>query len=205
MPKAPDQHRPLSGHGPVVLKRESSPRWLELAVSRFDEVLVDHAHCEKKAAASALSLLQSYPEVPGLAAQMARLAREEAGHLSRVLALMEQRGLSLGHDPGDPYVRELLALTRSPHAERRCDRLLIAAIIEARSCERLALLAGGLAEESLRSFYAELAQSEDGHQALFYRLAVTAQGQEQADRRLEELLLREAEVLDRLPLRPAVH
>src|SRR5947209_11313609 len=80
---------------------ETPRAWVELAIDRFDEVLVDHAHCEKKAAASALSLLAAFPSVPGLARAMARLAREESGHLAQVLALVEKRGLSLGRDLGD--------------------------------------------------------------------------------------------------------
>src|SRR6186997_384037 len=129
--------RPLSGIGPVQLRRATDPRWLPLALERFDEVLVDHAHCEKKAAANALSLLQAYPEIPGLPAQMARLAREESAHLARVLALMEERGLVLTRDAGDPYAQRLQELVRKSQPERRMDRLLVAALIEARSCERL--------------------------------------------------------------------
>src|SRR5438128_12030131 len=114
----------------MKLKSATSPQWLPLAVSRFDEVLVDHAHCEKKAAANALSLLQSYPEVPGLPAQMARLAREESGHLARVLDILAERGLQLGRDPGDPYAQALQKLLRSPGPARRLDPLLVAAVIE---------------------------------------------------------------------------
>lgn len=188
----------------MVLRSRTSPRWLKLALERFDEVLVDHAHCEKKAAANALSLLQAHPEVEGLPSQMARLAREESAHLARVLALMEARGLKLGRDLGDPYAQRLQALMRKAQPSRRLDRLLVAAIIEARSCERLALLAEGLTDPALRRFYGELARSEDGHQALFYRLALGAHGDE-AQARLDELLHAEAQLLASLPLRPAIH
>src|SRR6266550_529414 len=99
-----------------------TPRaWVTQAVERFDEVLVDHAHCEKKAAAHALSLLAAFPDVPGLPRAMARLAREEAGHLAQVLALLEKRGLALGRDPGDPYAQALQKLVRHPRAERLLD------------------------------------------------------------------------------------
>ncbi len=199
--------RPLSGEGPVILRAPSDPRWLPLALERFDEVLVDHAHCEKKAAANALSLLQVYPDLPGLPSQMARLAREESAHLAKVLELMEARGLTLGRDAGDPYAQGLQKGVRTSAEGRRVDRLLVAAVIEARSCERLSLLAEGLEDPVLRRFYAELAQSEDGHQALFYRLAVTAaNGDEPAVRtRLDALLLLEAEVMERVGLRAAIH
>src|SRR5947207_8529565 len=130
--------------------------WVTQAVEKFDEVLVDHAHCEKKAAAHALSMLAAFPSTPGLARAMARLAREEAGHLAQVLALMEKRGLTLGRDPGDPYAQGLQACVRQPARERLLDRLLISALIEARSEERLRLLSQGLPDPELRSFYAKL-------------------------------------------------
>ncbi len=189
----------------MILRRTTDPGWLTLALSRFDEVLIDHAHCEKKAAANALSMLQSYPEIPELPMQMARLAREESAHLAKVLSLMAERGLVLGRDTGDPYAQKLQAVIRTPREERRLDRLLVAAIIEARSCERLALLAEGLTDEPLRRFYRELAQSEDGHQSLFFRLAVNAHGEEVTRARLDVLLDREAEILDEIGLRAAIH
>src|SRR5256885_9662549 len=150
---------------------ETPRAWVELAIDRFDEVLVDHAHCEKKAAASALSLLSAFPSIPGLARAMARLAREESGHLAQVLALVEKRGLSLGRDPGDPYAQGLQAEVRQPARERLLDRLLISALIEARSEERLRLLSENLLDRELREFYARLAESEKGHGELFLRLA----------------------------------
>src|SRR5438105_1418632 len=149
-----------------------TPRaWVTLAVERFDEVLIDHAHCEKKAAAHALSLLAAFPQAPGLARAMARLAREEAGHLAQVLALMEKRGLTLGRDPGDPYAQALQAQVRQPARERLLDRLLVSALIETRSEERLRLLSRHLADPELRRFYARLALAETGHGELFLRLA----------------------------------
>jgi tRNA-(ms[2]io[6]A)-hydroxylase len=206
MSRPTPSRRPLSGEGPVILHTPTDPGWLPQALERFDEVLVDHAHCEKKAAANALSMMQAYPELPGLPAQMARLAREESAHLARVLDLMAARGLTLTRDAGDPYAQGLQKLIRTPAAERKVDRLLVAAIIEARSCERLSLLAEGLEDPALRRFYGELAQSEDGHQSLFYRLAVTAGGDEAAvHARLEELLAREAEVMASIGLRAAIH
>ena len=188
----------------VTLRCQTNVRWLPHALAHLDAVLVDHAHCEKKAAANALSLLQSYPEVPGLPAHMARLAREESGHLARVLQLLERRGLVLGRDPGDPYAQALQTLVRTPAAERQLDRLLVAAIIEARSCERLGLLASGLSDATLRRFYGELARSEDGHQKLFLRLAARV-NPDRVWPRLDQLLEAEADLVRRLPLRAAIH
>lgn len=189
----------------MQLKSVTDPRWLPHALAHFDEVLIDHAHCEKKAAANALSLLQAHPEVPGLPAQMARLAREESAHLAKVLQLMEKRGLTLGRDGGDPYAKGLQQLVRHGAKERRLDRLLIAGVIESRSHERLLLLAGGLEEPALRKLYAELARSEDGHQKLFVRLAKAVEPEDVVEQRLEVLLTAEAKLVETLPLRAAVH
>jgi tRNA-(ms[2]io[6]A)-hydroxylase len=189
----------------IKLRVATDASWLPQALQRFDEVLIDHAHCEKKAAANALSLLQAYPEVPGLPALMARLAREESAHLAKVLQLMEERGLILGKDAGDPYAQGLQKLLRNPPKERQLDRFLVAGIIEARSAERLGLLARGLTDPALKKFYAELETSEDGHQRLFLRLAREIAPDEVVSRRLAELLAGEAALIERLPIRAAVH
>ena len=190
--------------GRVELLCETSPEWLRFALAHFDEVLVDHAHCEKKAAAHALSMLAAFPDVPGLPRAMARLAREEAGHLAKVIALLESRGLSLGRDPGDPYAQGLQALVRQPRSERLLDQLLVSALIELRSRERLQLLADNLPERHLRDFYEELAQAEDGHGMLFLRLArkVAPDGLEG---RLAFLAREEARLVRELPMRAAIH
>jgi tRNA-(ms[2]io[6]A)-hydroxylase len=194
-----------AGESDIALRRATDARWLPQALARFDEVLIDHAHCEKKAAANALSLLQAYPEVKGLPAQMARLAREESAHLAKVLQLMEKRGLVLGKDLGDPYAQGLQKVMRNPSAHRRLDRFLVAGIIEARSCERLALLAGGLRDAPLKRFYEELAKSEDGHQRLFLRLAREVATEAEVQARLAELLDAEARLVESLPVRVAIH
>ncbi|HYY52815.1 MAG TPA: tRNA isopentenyl-2-thiomethyl-A-37 hydroxylase MiaE [Myxococcales bacterium] len=181
---------------------ETPRAWVELAVARFDEVLVDHAHCEKKAAASALSLLAAFPSVPGLPRAMARLAREEAGHLSQVLALLEKRGLSLGRDAGDPYAQGLQQMVRQPARERLLDRLLVSAAIEARSEERLRMLGAHLPDPELRHFYVRLASAEKGHAELFLRLARRCEGFAE---RLLQVRVAEARLVRELPLRPAIH
>jgi tRNA-(ms[2]io[6]A)-hydroxylase len=188
----------------VELLATTPAAWVRLAVERFDEVLVDHAHCEKKAAANALSMLAAFPDVPGLPRAMARLAREEAGHLGQVLQLLDRRGLRLGRDPGDPYAQALQALVRQPRAERLLDRLLVAALIELRSQERLALLAKHLGEADLRDFYSRLAAAEAGHGELFWKLAMKA-SPEDAARRGAELAAAEARLVETLPIRAAIH
>jgi len=178
--------------------------WVRLAAQRFDEVLVDHAHCEKKAAAQALSMVAAFPDVPGLARAMARLAREEAGHLAQVLQLVEKRGLRLGRDPGDPYAQALQKHVRQPMAERLLDRLLVSALIELRSQERLFLLSKHLPDADLRGFYARLAAAEAGHGELFWKLAQKAAPAE-ASQRAAELAAEEARIVRDLPIRAAIH
>jgi tRNA-(ms[2]io[6]A)-hydroxylase len=187
---------------PMRLLCDTPREWVELALERFDEVLVDHAHCEKKAAAQALSMLAAFPMVAGLPRAMARLAREEAGHLAQVLSVMEKRGLPLGRDPGDPYAQGLQALVRQPARERLLDRLLVSALIEARSEERLALLGAHLPDAELRRFYSRLSGAEKGHRELFLRLARRCEGFEE---RLAQMLRAEAALIGELPLRPAIH
>jgi tRNA 2-(methylsulfanyl)-N6-isopentenyladenosine37 hydroxylase len=122
-----------------------------------------------------------------------------------VLQVLEARGLSLGKDPGDPYAQKLQRLIRTSPLERRLDRLLVACVIEARSAERLSLLSNGLSHPELKALYRELAQSELGHETLFFRLAAVAHGQSRAQSRLDALLDREAEILIEVGLRPAIH
>ena len=190
---------------PVKLLCDTPREWVELAALRFDEVLVDHAHCEKKAAAQALSLLSAFPQAPGLARAMARMAREEAGHLAQVLALMERRGLTLGRDAGDPYAQGLQEQVRQPAQERLLDRLLVSALIEMRSEERLRLLGQRLPDADLRRFYARLALAEAGHGELFLRLARKSAPLDVVEERAAALLRVEARLVRELPVRAAIH
>jgi len=188
----------------TILGSRTDPRWVTIAVEGFDRVLVDHAHCEKKAAASAMALVSAYPDDALLVGRMVRLATEELRHFRQVHDRIVARGLTLGRDEGDPYAKALLALQRSGARERKIDRLLVSALIEARSCERLELLAGALPDEGLRAFYAALARSEGGHERLFLELAARDDADDVA-RRLPELVAAEAKLVAELPLLPRVH
>lgn len=189
----------------MKLRAASPPAWLETALAQPLAVLQDHAHCEKKAAATALSIISAYPDRPELVRAMGALAREEAGHFLRVHDALVARGAALARDEADPYVNALLALMRRNDPGRLMDRLLVAALIEARSHERLELLATHHQDTALRDLYAELARAEIGHAALFVRLAESAGPAEEVRTRMDELLDREAELIARLPVRAAVH
>jgi len=201
----------------LSLRSATDPAWLAHALAHLDDVLVDHAHCEHKAAVTALSFVSHYPDDPVLVEQLSGLAAEEADHLRRVSALCFARGLDLGHPQRDPYAKALLKEAREAPLERRVDRLLICALIEARSCERLKLLAEGLgglkgqpSAPELTTFYDELWRCEAGHHTLFVELAERSlaragQDPEAARVRLAQLAKREAEILEKLPLRAAIH
>jgi tRNA-(ms[2]io[6]A)-hydroxylase len=176
---------------------------VSLAVARLPETLADHAHCEKKAAASALKLVADHPDRPELVRALAKLAQEELQHFLGVLAELGRLGVALPPDGGDPYAQALVRLVRSgPGA--LVDRLLVSALIEARSCERLRLLSGALPDPRLRELYARLARSEAGHERLFVDLAVAEAGEE-ARSRLDALARAEADIVAALPLLPRIH
>jgi tRNA 2-(methylsulfanyl)-N6-isopentenyladenosine37 hydroxylase len=194
-----------SGAPPPPLRVATSPDWAPLALESPDRLLQDHAHCEKKAAATAISLIATYPERSELAQPLVRLAQEETQHFFRVLAELTRRGHALERDHGDPYAHALLELARAPREERLLDRILISAIIEARSCERFQLLGESDAEPRLARLYGDLFLAEARHHELFVKLAGRLFGPAIADARLDTLLDAEARIVKALPLRPAIH
>ncbi|MGE5181172.1 MAG: tRNA isopentenyl-2-thiomethyl-A-37 hydroxylase MiaE [Acidobacteriota bacterium] len=149
----------------------TGPRWLEVALADLDAVHADHLHCERKAAQSALSLIRSYPERADLVEAMARLAHDETRHVVQVSRLMQRRGQPAAYDFGDDYAQALREHVRKREPERLLDRLLVFAIIEGRSAERLALLAGALPEPEAAKLYASLAEAEVRHRDTFLALA----------------------------------
>ena len=187
-----------------LLRSSTDPRWVEIALADLDRTLSDHAHCEKKAAASAVKLVADHPDRPVLVRALAKLAQEEMQHFLAVLFELGQRGVALGPDDGDPYAQALFRLVRSGPG-RLVDRLLVAALIEARSCERLALLADALPDVRLRALYARLAQAEAGHERLFVDLARLHALPEDVDARLHGLAAEEARVVAALPILPRIH
>lgn len=188
-----------------ILTVATPSAWTELACASIDDVLLDHAHCEKKAAASAMALVSAYPDHGELVSSMVKLAQEELRHFRQVHERILKRGKSLGPDTGDPYVQSLLKLGRTGFCARRTDRLLLSALIEARSCERLELLGRHLEDDELAQFYTGLAKSEAGHYHLFVRLATLYDRPEAVEERLAELAEREGEIVARMPLEARVH
>ena len=182
----------------------SDPRWLEIARSDIDAVHADHLHCERKAAQSALSLIRSYPERADLVTAMARLAHDETRHVVQVAQLMSRRGQPASYDFGDDYAAALRQHIRRDEPERLVDRLLVFAVIEARSAERLALLAGALDDAKSRELYASLAAAEFRHRDVFLSLARDAApaGWQQ---RAAELTAVEAAILEARTIVARIH
>jgi tRNA-(ms[2]io[6]A)-hydroxylase len=187
----------------TILLSSTDPRWVAVALSDLDRTLGDHAHCEKKASATAMKLVADHPREPDLVRSLARLAQEEAQHFLAVLNELARRGVHLPPDGGDPYAQALLALVRTGPL-RLVDRLLTCALIEARSCERLALLGERLPPGRLRDLYRRLAVAEAGHERLFVDLAVR-RGDAAARARLAALAEAEADIVAGLPLAPRIH
>lgn len=191
------------------LRVPTSSRWVEVVLDGFDEFLLDHAACERKASASAIALVTHYPDRLELVRVMIELAREELDHFQRVYRLIEARGLTLTPDRKDLYLRGLLAQVRSDREPYFLDRLLVAGIAEARGCERFGLIATALAKcedtPELSLFYDELSRSEARHSGLFIDLAETYFAPAAVSARLDALLEHEARVLSELPIDPALH
>jgi tRNA 2-(methylsulfanyl)-N6-isopentenyladenosine37 hydroxylase len=182
----------------------TDPRWLAVALADTDSVHADHLHCERKAAQSALSLIRSYPERTDLVTAMARLAHDETRHVVQVARLMAERGQPASYDVGDDYAARLRTTIRPREPDRLLDRLLVFAIIEGRSAERLALLAGGLPDADTRALYASLATAEVRHRDTFLALARDA-APTTWRARATELAALEAQILAERPLLARIH
>ncbi|MGA0216256.1 MAG: tRNA-(ms[2]io[6]A)-hydroxylase [Vulcanococcus sp.] len=177
------------------LAAPSSQAWLEQAVARADLVLIDHAHCERKAAGVALQLMFRYPSDESLGAQLSALAREELEHFEQVLALLQRRGIPLKQLPAPAYGSSLMAQVRKAEPQRMLDTFLVAGLIEARSHERMALLAAQSPDAELQALYGELLASEARHFGLYWVLCEQRFGREVTVERLRELAQFEAQAL----------
>jgi tRNA-(ms[2]io[6]A)-hydroxylase len=180
--------------------------WLEVVLADTDTLLVDHAHCERKAAATAMGLVARYPNRSELVDAMAELAVEELAHFQEVHGHLLERGLTLGPDPGDPYAKALVGQVRGDRDARLVDRLLVSGLIETRSFQRLRLLAAHHPDPTLAEMFGRFATAEAGHGALFVSLAKRYAADPSAvQRRHEELEAFEIALLAESPVRCAMH
>ncbi len=180
------------------LKLPTDPRWVDLAQITLEDILTDHAYCEQKAATSCISLIQSFPDKIEMVEALAPIVTEEWGHFRLVLAELKKRGLTLGSQRKDEYVNALMEFTvkgKGTREERLIERLLVFALIEARSCERFRLLSLHLDDDKLKEFYHGFMISEAGHYRLFIDLANTYGDPAKVKVRWQEYLDYEAGVM----------
>ncbi|OUU01764.1 MAG: tRNA 2-methylthio-N6-isopentenyl adenosine(37) hydroxylase MiaE [Bacteroidetes bacterium TMED39] len=185
------------------LKLPTDPRWVNIAEKSIDEVLIDHAYCEQKAATSGISLIVRFSEYEEVVEKVTPLVAEEWGHFRKVLKELKKRGFALGPQRRDEYVNKLIAFQQKGGGKEKSllENLLICALIEARSCERFRLLSTQLEDEALRVFYHEFMVSEAGHYRMFLDLAYHYLPQDEVKERWQAYLDFEGEMIRDLALR----
>ncbi len=180
-------------------------RWLTQVEANLDLLLIDHAHCEKKAAGVAMNLLFSYVEHVDLTRAMTEIVQEELDHFHQVRAILDQRGIRFYKLPPSNYGGKLHELVGKEEPRRAVDRLLVAGLIEARSCERFGLLRDRLADKELSAFYGSLFESEARHHSTYVRLAKLFAPEVRVERRLAELAIEEARIVEEGDVLPRMH
>jgi tRNA-(ms[2]io[6]A)-hydroxylase len=190
----------------VLSLHSASPRrWLEQVDADLESILIDHAHCEKKAAGTAMSLIFAYGKPVTLARELSEIVVEELDHFRQVLDLLDRRGIEYRTLKPSGYGRRLNALVRVGEPARAVDRLLVAGLIEARSCERFSLLRDHVSDQELAAFYGSLFESEARHHSTYVRLAMLFAPEEAVRARLPELAASEAEIIAEGDPLPRMH
>lgn len=185
------------------LQLPSDPRWVNMAEMNLEEILTDHAFCEQKAATTIISIIQQYPTYKKLVRELSPIVTEEWGHFRLVIKELDKRNLDLGEQRRDEYVRNIMTYQRGGGSmeDRLLEKLLTSALIEARSCERFRLLSVNLQEPELQTFYYNFMVSEAGHYKLFLDLAKHYFDESRVEKRWNEYLEFEAEMIKTLEVR----
>jgi tRNA-(ms[2]io[6]A)-hydroxylase len=190
----------------LPLQQPSSPRWAEMVCSQFDRFLLDHAACERKAAALAMSLICKYSDRTALIEPMISLAREELEHFAEVYRLLRSRKIPFTvQDEKDPYIHTMLSNLRTSKDERFLDQLVVSGLIEARGYERFQLLSEHLKEPRLQTFYRDLARREVGHYRIFIQIAERYFSSIAVEESIARISHIEQQALDAAPVQPTVH
>lgn len=189
----------------LCLACPTNPEWISVAADNPDMILLDHAHCEKKAAFFALTMINRYPDRTRLVRDMIALAAEELEHFTTVMNILEKRGLALNRDVGSTYAKQLHDHIHGTEPKRMLDFLMIGAFIEARSCERFSLLSKHAPTEEMRELYRSLFESEAGHYRLYTDIAREYFPHDVVKDRLREFSLLEAEIVKGLHNKPTMH
>ena len=190
----------------IELSTSSKPEWVEAVMNDFDAFLTDHANCERKASAMAMSFVAKYPDRVEIIPELIETAIEELEHFNDVYKIMEERGVRLPPEMGqDLYVKKLIDGCRSGREDRFLDRLLLASIIECRGAERFRLVCDALSDPDLKDFYKRLWTSEAKHGNIFVRMALNYFDEDEVYQRLDQLNQMEGEVINAMPITPALH
>lgn len=189
------------------LKLPTDPRWVNIAEKNIDEILIDHAYCEQKAASTAISLIVSFPEFSDIVEKMTELVQEEMSHFKMVFNLLQEKGITMGRDRKDEYVIELMKFFSKggSRVDQLTHRLMYAALIEARSCERFRLLSENLEDKKLALFYKKLMISEAGHYTLFLGFARQYGDEKIVNKKWQNLLAYEASIMKNLSKKESIH
>ncbi len=186
--------------------RPSKKEWIDAVMADFPSFLQDHADCERKASAMAMSMVAKYPDRLEIIPELIETGVEELEHFQMVYKIMEEQGIQLAHKiPEDKYVKQLIKLCHSGREERFLDKLLIASVVETRGAERFKLVAEAQTDEALQKFYKMLWTSEAKHGHIYVKMALNYFPKDQVYERLAWWIDREAEILDGLEIRSALH
>lgn len=188
------------------LKLPTDPRWANIAEENISEILTDHAWCEQKAASNAIMLITMLPEYPEIVSELLEIAQEELEHFNQVHKIIMKRGYELGRQRKDDYVNDLAKfMIQGTRAEFIIDRMLFAAMIEARSCERFKVLTEQIKDQELKVFYKELMISEANHYTTFINFARQLGDPEKVNQRWEQWLEHEAKVIQNYGNKETIH
>ena len=189
------------------LKLPTDPRWVDIVEKNIEEILTDHAYCEQKAASTAISIIVRFPEYTEVVQEMTALVKEEMSHFKMVHDKIIQRGWTLGRDRKDEYVIELMKFfpKGGSRTTQLVDKLLYAALIEARSCERFRLLSEKIQDKELADFYKSLMASEANHYTMFLSFARKYGNRQGVDKKWKDLLEFEAGIMKKLGKKETMH
>ena len=188
----------------------TDPRWVNIVEKNLEEILIDHAFCEQKAASNSISIIVQYPQYPDLVESMIEICQEEMEHFKMVHDKIKERGFKLGFERKDPYVKDLSQYLKNHHNNGSreghfVNQMLFAAMIEARSCERFKILSEELNDDDLRSFYRMLMESEARHYVTFLNFAKKHGGQIDVEQRWSDFLQFEAELMKQYGKSETIH
>ncbi|MFN0032126.1 MAG: tRNA-(ms[2]io[6]A)-hydroxylase [Flavobacteriales bacterium] len=189
------------------LKLPTDPRWKNVVEKNIEEILTDHAWCEQKAASNAISCITRFPDYDDVVQEMLRIHREEMEHFAMVIDELKKRGMKLGHMQKDDYVNDLAAfiMKGGSREQQFVDRMLFAAMIEARSCERFRILSEEIRDEDLRTFYRSLMESEAEHYTTFITFARSRAGSIDVEKRWQQFLDFEATLMTKYGKSETIH